>query len=191
MLSIANTVPALTLYSTTNDRCPIEYAKSIKNPTEVENFRNYLKIDSIALATVLAKVEKIMEDPASDLTEYGVAQMLMETRANLSRYESSDFEKILKNCTASDYRGEAFGAISAIGENAANPHYDPPVENSAPLRRDTTFLLDQGGQYIGATCDVTRTVYFGEPPQDVKDSYTRVLQVTVLNKMSSWQIKIP
>ncbi|CBY42612.1 unnamed protein product, partial [Oikopleura dioica] len=105
-------------------------------------------------------VEKIMDDPAADLTEYGVAEMLVETRTKLS----------------SDYRGEAFGAISAIGENAANPHYDPLVENSAPLRRDTTFLLDQGGQYIGATCDVTRTVYFGEPPQEVKDSYTRVLQ---------------
>ena len=93
------------------------------------------------------------------------------------------FRKDLESIN-SDYRGEAFGAISAIGENAANPHYDPPVVNSAPLGRDTTFLLDQGGQYIGATCDVTRTVYFGEPPQEVKDSYTRVLQVRV-NKILS------
>ncbi len=85
MLSIAKTVPALTLFSTTNDRCPIEYAKSIKNPTEIDNFRKYLKIDSIALAIVLAKVEKIMDDPAADLTEYGVAEMLVETRTKLSR----------------------------------------------------------------------------------------------------------
>jgi Xaa-Pro aminopeptidase len=96
MLSIAKTVPELSLYSTTNDRCPIEYEKSIKNPTEIEYFRKYLKIDSIALAIVLAEVEKIMSDPAADLTEYEVAEMLMETRANLSRYESSFSEKILK-----------------------------------------------------------------------------------------------
>lgn len=95
----------------------------------------------------------------------------------------------MENRNTSDYRGEAFGAISAIGENAANPHYDPLVENSAPLRRDTTFLLDQGGQYIGATCDVTRTVYFGEPPQEVKDSYTRVLQVRLTGILSVKQTR--
>ena len=87
MLSIAKTVSTITnLYSTTDDRCPIEYAKSIKNPTEILNFRKYLKVDSIALVKVLAKVEKIMENPEADLTEYGVAQLLMETRRNLSRW---------------------------------------------------------------------------------------------------------
>ena len=85
MLSIAKKAANIALYSSTNDRCPIEYTKSIKNPTEIANFRKYLKIDSIALAKVLSKVEELMKDPSGDLTEYGVAEMLMETRQNLSR----------------------------------------------------------------------------------------------------------
>jgi Xaa-Pro dipeptidase len=34
------------------------------------------------------------------------------------------------------------GPIVAIGPDAANPHYEPPAENSAPIKRGDTLLID-------------------------------------------------
>lgn len=36
-------------------------------------------------------------------------------------------------------------------------------------------LVDSGGQYLDGTTDVTRTFHFGQPTQEEKDAYTRVL----------------
>jgi len=73
-------------------------------------------------------------------------------------------------------RGESFGAISAAGANAALAHYDPTEEAHSNLAKNETFLLDCGGQYLGATTDVTRTIFIGEATEEIKHRYTRVLQ---------------
>ena len=39
------------------------------------------------------------------------------------------------------------------------------------------MVLDTGGQYWGATTDITRTIYLGDNPKnEIKNRYTRVLQ---------------
>ena len=40
--------------------------------------------------------------------------------------------------------GESFGAISAAGEHAAMPHYDPTPESNRKLNKNETFLIDNG-----------------------------------------------
>ena len=39
------------------------------------------------------------------------------------------------------------------------------------------YLCDSGAQYKSGTTDVTRTVHFGTPTQEEKDSFTYVLKV--------------
>ena len=36
-------------------------------------------------------------------------------------------------------------------------------------------LVDSGGQYLDGTTDVTRTFHFGNPTDEERDAYTRVL----------------
>lgn len=47
---------------------------------------------------------------------------------------------------------------------------------SGLIRFDLVYLCDSGGQYTDGTTDVTRTLHFGEPSEEEKNAYTRVLQ---------------
>ena len=38
------------------------------------------------------------------------------------------------------------------------------------------YLVDSGGQYLDGTTDVTRTLHFGNPRDEEKDAFTRVLK---------------
>ena len=68
----------------------------------------------------------------------------------------------------------SFNTISAVGPNGALPHYGGTANR--PLAKGTLFLCDSGGQYQDGTTDITRTVPLGEPTDEMRDRFTRVLQ---------------
>ena len=70
----------------------------------------------------------------------------------------------------------SFDTISAIGKNAALPHYRYDKNNPIPLKKNTIYLFDSGGQYYDGTTDITRTVILGKPTQEQKEMFTRVLK---------------
>uniref|UniRef100_K7F8H1 X-prolyl aminopeptidase 2 n=1 Tax=Pelodiscus sinensis TaxID=13735 RepID=K7F8H1_PELSI len=72
-------------------------------------------------------------------------------------------------------RGPSFETISASGLNAALAHYSPSNVSSRKLSVDELYLSDSGGQYLGGTTDITRTVHWGTPTPFQKEAYTRVL----------------
>ena len=45
------------------------------------------------------------------------------------------------------FRGVSFGAISAVGKNAAIVHYSTEDGENATLTKDKIYLLDAGAQY--------------------------------------------
>lgn len=53
---------------------------------------------------------------------------------------------------------------------------EDPTGEEVPM-----FLLDSGGQYLGGTTDVTRTLHLGTPTQEQKRAYTLVLKVSSFN----------
>ncbi|NXH23010.1 XPP2 aminopeptidase, partial [Bucco capensis] len=59
--------------------------------------------------------------------------------------------------------------------NAALAHYSPTNGSSRKLSVDEMYLSDTGGQYLGGTTDITRTVHWGVPTPLQKEAYTRVL----------------
>jgi len=61
------------------------------------------------------------------------------------------------------YKGESFSAISSAGPNGAIVHYKPTIETNREIFTGETFLLDAGAQYVGATTDITRTLFVGTP----------------------------
>ena len=63
-------------------------------------------------------------------------------------------------------------AIVAAGENAASPHHHP---GSRVIGANEIVLCDFGGTMNGYCSDITRCVYLGKVPSDVRDAYA-VLQ---------------
>ena len=55
-------------------------------------------------------------------------------------------------------------------------HYEPNEKENALLAPEGFLLLDCGGQYLGGTTDITRTIALGELTREQKEDYTRVLR---------------
>ena len=74
------------------------------------------------------------------------------------------------------FRDLSFPTISGAGSNGAIVHYRATPETEKRLEPGTLYLLDSGAQYLDGTTDVTRTVAIGEPTQEMRDRFTRVLK---------------
>jgi len=69
--------------------------------------------------------------------------------------------------------GPAFESIIAFGERAALPHARP---TSKQLRKNELVVLDLGVILAHYCSDITRTVYVGTAPQQVREWYKAVLE---------------
>ena len=70
----------------------------------------------------------------------------------------------------------SFDTISAIGKNAALPHYRVTEESNTNFSDNKIYLVDSGAQYYDGTTDITRTIIIGEASLEQKDMFTRVLK---------------
>ncbi|CAG7821665.1 unnamed protein product [Allacma fusca] len=137
---------------------PLAKMKAIKNDVETQGMINAHIRDGAAVVEYFAWLEEEMMK-GTPLTEISAATQLEQ------------FRKVGEN-----FRGLSFGTISASGENAALPHYSPTPESNRPLNISEIYLVDSGGQYLDGTTDVTRTIFFGEAKDEIKDAFTRVLK---------------
>ncbi|MCR5107972.1 MAG: aminopeptidase P family protein [Lachnospiraceae bacterium] len=131
--------------------------KAVKNETEIELSRKYHLEDGRALIRWIYDIKRIVKERRID--EYEAAMLINSYRSRID-----------------GYRDESFATICAYGENAAIVHYEPHKDNSAILKPEGFVLLDSGGQYMGATTDITRTVALGELTDEMKQAYTVVLK---------------
>ena len=70
----------------------------------------------------------------------------------------------------------SFDTISAIGKNAALPHYKVTNNSNLSFKKNSIYLFDSGAQYYDGTTDLTRTICIGTPSIEQKDRFTRVLK---------------
>ena len=131
--------------------------KSKKNSVEIDCFHKAMVEDGIAMVNFLSWIKKAVRE--NSLSEVDVAVRLREFRADQPGFIE-----------------ESFSPISAYGPNGALCHYDPLKEVPASLGADGLFLIDSGGQYEGATTDITRTISLGNPTDDQRRDYTLVLK---------------
>ena len=73
-----------------------------------------------------------------------------------------------------EFMGESFQTISAYRANAAMMHYEPVTERPVTVLAEGMLLADSGGQYLGGTTDVTRTIVLGEISDEEKLHFTKV-----------------
>ena len=136
---------------------PVILAKSIKNKVELEGSRSAHRRDGAAMARFLVWLKANAE--SEELSEKEAAEKLTGFRKN---------EKL--------FQGLSFETISGAGPNGAIVHYRVDEKSSRLIKKDELYLIDSGGQYLDGTTDVTRTVSIGEPSDEMKDRYTRVLK---------------
>ena len=80
----------------------------------------------------------------------------------------------------------SFDTISGAGPNGAIMHYRVTEESNRPLGWNELYLVDSGAQYLDGTTDITRTVALGDPGDEARDCYTRVLRGLISLSRVRW-----
>jgi Xaa-Pro aminopeptidase len=138
-------------------RDPTVLPKAIKNSVEIAGQKASQERDGAAIARFLRWLE--IEAPKGELDELKAAARLQDLRQE-----------------APELRDLSFDTISAAGPNAASPHYKVTEDSNLPIKNNQIYLVDSGGQYVDGTTDITRTVIVGEPTEEMRDRFTRVLK---------------
>ena len=138
---------------------PTVLAKAIKNPAEQQGHREAQARDGAAIAKFLRWIEE--NAPSGQIDELTAAAKLRELRGLDGGLVDTSFD-----------------TISAAGPHAALPHYKVDEGSNIPIPPGSIYLCDSGGQYLGGTTDITRTVWVGpgEPTAEMIDRNTRVLK---------------
>ncbi|MCJ7447253.1 MAG: aminopeptidase P family protein [Bacteroidales bacterium] len=131
--------------------------KAIKNKTEIENIGKVMVKDGIALTKFFFWFEHSLGKIV--LTELSLADKILEFRS-----------------AQKDFLGPSFSTITAFNEHAALPHYSPASETDSEIEECGILLVDSGGQYLGGTTDITRTISIGAPGVRQKKDFTLVLK---------------
>lgn len=139
-----------------NDPC--ELPKSLKNDVELEGARQAHVRDGVAVTKFLAWLAKEVEE-GHKLTEISASDQLANFRREQELFQDLSFE-----------------TISGFGSNGAVVHYRATSESNKSLKPNNIYLLDSGGQYLDGTTDITRTIAIGQPTEEQRENFTRVLK---------------
>lgn len=134
---------------------PTELLKAVKNPTELANMEKIFLKDSVALTRFIYWLKKNIGK--TEITEVSAADKLEEFRREIPEFIDLSFP------TIAGYRA-----------NAAMMHYEAADEDHAVLKPEGMLLVDSGGQYMGGTTDVTRTIVLGPITDEERRHYTLV-----------------
>ena len=135
---------------------PIYFLKAIKNKIEIQNMIKSHIYDGVALTKFLFWMKNSNKKKITELD----AQNKLEK-----------FRRLNKN-----YLYPSFDTIAGSGANGAIIHYHPTKLYNKIIKKDEIFLCDSGGQYKYGTTDVTRTICFSTPKDNIKKIFTLVLK---------------
>ena len=138
-------------------RDPTILPKALKNPAEIAGQKAAQTRDGAAIVRFLHWIDE--EAPRGEVDE-----LIASDRLESLRRESSDLRDL------------SFDSISGAGPNGAIVHYKSSEKTNRKLEKGTLYLIDSGGQYVDGTTDITRTVPIGEPTDEMRDRFTRVLK---------------
>jgi len=136
---------------------PIAQMKAVKNAVEIAGAHAAQMRDAAAIARFLAWFDR--EAPQGKLTEIECVKAL-ET----FRRETGELKDV------------SFPTIAGSGPNGAIVHYRVTEATNRRIRPGELFLLDSGGQYLDGTTDITRTIAVGQPTEEMRNRFTRVLK---------------
>ncbi len=131
--------------------------KAQKSTFEIIHIRETMKKDGAAMVNFLYWLDKTVGK--SPMTEYDVVEKLEYFR---SQQEG--------------FRGNSFYPIVGLNGNGAIVHRSVTKETAASICDEGILLFDSGGQYLGGTTDITRTIALSKPTKMQKRDFTLVLK---------------
>ncbi|MDP3197116.1 aminopeptidase P family protein [Tabrizicola sp.] len=136
---------------------PCRLPKACKNTAEIAATREAHLRDGAAMVEFLRWLDEAA--PSGGLTEISVVQALEGFRRATNALHDISFD-----------------TICGAGPHGAIMHYRVTEETNRPVGQNELLLVDSGAQYLDGTTDITRTVAVGDPGQEARECYTRVLQ---------------
>jgi Xaa-Pro aminopeptidase len=112
-----------------------------------------------------------IEHLATALRMTDEAFIAAEKRIQVGMTEAQAAEIVAEELRNARSEGEAFPTIVASGPNAAKPHHAPGdrvIEEGEPI------IIDMGALHKGYAGDLTRTIWFGQPSEQLVTMYTVV-----------------
>lgn len=146
---------------------PCRLPKAAKNAAEVQGMREAHLRDGAAVVEFLCWLDGAA--PEGGLTEIDVVTALEGYRRATNVLHDISFD-----------------TICGAGPNGAIMHYRVTQDTNRPVRMDELLLVDSGAQYADGTTDITRTVAVGDPGEEARDCYTRVLQGLIAISRVRW-----
>lgn len=134
---------------------PTELFKAVKNPTELANMEKIYMEDNVALTKFIYWLKTNIGK--MEITEVSASDKLEQFRRQIP-----------------EFLDLSFPTIAGYGPNAAMMHYEATEESHATLEEKGFLLVDSGGQYMGGTTDVTRTIALGPLTEEEIRHYTLV-----------------
>lgn len=131
--------------------------KAVKNDIEVENVRNAMVRDGVAMVKFINWMKKTIKK--RNITEIEASERLEELRR-----------------AGDNFYDLSFASISAYRGNASMPHYRATEENQATIKSESLYLIDSGAQYLDGTTDITRTLAVGPLTEEERRDFTLVLR---------------
>jgi len=138
-------------------RDPTILPKAIKNDAEIAGQKAAQERDGAAIAKFLHWIDE--EAPKGEVDELKASDHLESLRR-----ENPELHDL------------SFDSISGAGPNGAIVHYRSSEKTNRKLEQGTLYLIDSGGQYVDGTTDITRTIPIGQPTDEMRDRFTRVLK---------------
>ena len=138
-------------------RDPTVLPKATKNPKEIAGHKAAQHRDGIAVARFLRWIDE--QAPSGEVDELKASDKLESLRREWP-----------------ELRDLSFDSISGAGPNGAIVHYRSSEKTNRKLEQGSLYLIDSGGQYVDGTTDITRTVPIGQPTEEMRDRFTRVLK---------------
>ncbi len=120
--------------------------RATKDDAEVERLEHALRLTDEAFIAAERRI-------VPGMTEHDAAQIVQEE---------------LRACGS---EGEAFPTIVASGPNAAKPHHAP---GDRVIREGEPIIIDMGALFEGYCGDLTRTIWFGQPSEQLVTIYETV-----------------
>ncbi len=136
---------------------PCRLPKARKTAAEIAATREAHLRDGAAMAEFLCWLDD--QAPQGTLTEIDVVKALEGFRRATNALHDISFD-----------------TISGAGPNGAVIHYRVTEDSNRVVAPDSLLLVDSGGQYVDGTTDITRTIAIGDPGDEARQCYTRVLQ---------------
>ena len=136
---------------------PCRLPKACKTDAEIAATREAHLRDGAAMVEFLCWLD--IEAPKGKLTEIDVVRALEGFRRATNALHDISFD-----------------TICGSGPHGAIIHYRVTEDTNRRLGADELLLVDSGGQYVDGTTDITRTIALGDPGDQARAAFTRVLQ---------------